>query len=147
MATTVAVLGLAGCASGPRDPSGLVTSRATTDTYSVRVGDCLAKLPTDSAAQLTLLPCDQEHYWEVFASATLTGDTFPGESSLRKQAQSACEDAFDGFVGLSVKKSKLDITMLTPTRQTWAEASDREVTCLVGSTSGGVTGTLHGAAR
>jgi hypothetical protein len=144
-AALVAAVLLGGCASGVRDSAGQVTAPATTDSFSVRVGDCLDKLPTDSTAKISLLPCAQPHYWEAFASPTLAGDDFPGNSAVRDQAKSACTDAFEGFVGVAVTSSKLDLTMLTPTKETWTQADDREVVCLVGKSSGGVTGTLQGA--
>ena len=149
-AAAVAVLAtvlLAGCASGVRDSAGQVTAPATTDSFAVRVGDCLDKLPTDSTDRLSLRPCAQSHYWEAFASTTLTGDDYPGNSTVRDQANRACSDAFTSFVGVTVKSSKLSLTMLTPTKDTWTQADDREVVCLVGSDNGGITGTLKGAAK
>ncbi len=143
----VAVLALAGCAGGPRDSAGQVTAPATTDTYSVRVGDCLDKLPSESTDELSLLPCGAPHYWEAFATSTLTASAYPGNAAVGDQARAACETAFAPFVGTTAKKSKLDLTMLTPTKETWTQADDREVVCLVGSQSGGITGTLKGAAR
>ena len=138
---------LAGCASGVRGSAGGVTAPTTTDSFSVQVGDCLGKLPTESTTQLRLLPCAEEHYWEAFATATLTGEDFPGNATVRDQAGQACDAAFEGFVGVPARKSKLNLTMLTPTSETWTQAGDRAVVCLVGSPSGGVTGTLKDAGR
>lgn len=143
----VAGFALLGCTPGPRDGAGQVTAPATTDTFSVRVGDCLDKLPSESTDALALLPCAQPHFWEAFASTTLEGEDYPGTAAVRDRAEQACNAAFEGFVGLPEKKSRLDITMLTPTRETWIGAGDREVVCLVGSPSGGITGTLKDAAR
>lgn len=147
VAGVVLVLALAGCAAGVRDDAGRVTAPATTDTFSVRVGDCLGKLPSESTDELSLLPCTEPHYWEAFATATLTGEDFPGTAAVRNQAEDECNRAFAGFVGVAANKSKLELTMLTPTKETWTQANDREVVCLVGSPGGGVTGTLKDAAR
>jgi hypothetical protein len=140
-------LALGGCAAGVRDEAGRVTAPATTDTFSVRVGDCLDKLPSESTEELSLLPCTEPHYWEAFATATLAGDDFPGTAAVRNQAEDECTRAFTDFVGVTARKSKLELTILTPTKETWTQANDREVVCLVGSPSGGVTGTLQGAAK
>jgi hypothetical protein len=147
VAGALLALVLAGCGGDVRDDAGRVTAAATTDTFSVRVGDCLGKLPTESTAELSLLPCAEPHYWEAFATAMLTGDDFPGAAAVRNQAEDECTRAFAGFVGVAANKSKLELTMLTPTKETWTQANDREVVCLVGSPSGGVTGTLKDAAR
>ena len=143
----VACLALVGCADGVRDTAGQVTAPATTDTFSVRVGDCLDRLPTESTDKLSLLPCDAAHFWEAFASATLTGTDYPGNSAVRDQGKQACATSFQAFVGVASKKSKYDLSMLTPTKETWTQAGDREVVCLVGSSSGNVTGTLKGIAK
>lgn len=136
---------LAGCASGVRSSAGGVTAPTTTDSFSVQVGDCLGKLPTESTSEIQLLPCAEEHYWEAFATATLTGQDFPGNATVRDQAGQACDAAFEGFVGVPAKKSTLSLTMLTPTSETWNQAGDRAVICLVGNPSGGVRGTLRDA--
>ena len=143
----VASVVLGGCGTSARDGSGQVTVPATTDTFSVRVGDCLDKLPTDSTSSLSLLPCAQAHYWEAFATATLTGDDFPGNAAVREAAEKACDDPFEAFVGIAASTSKLELTMLTPTKDTWTQASDREVVCLVGSSAGKLTGSLRGVAK
>lgn len=145
-AVTAAVL-LTGCTAGPRDSAGQVTAETTTDSYSVQVGDCLAKLPIEGATQLSILPCGEEHYWEVYAVAELEGTTYPGDTTIRKQASQSCTERFEAFVGLPAKKSTLEINLLTPTAETWESASDRQVTCLVGRAAGGVTGTLAGSQK
>lgn len=146
LAAAAAVL-LAGCAAGPRDSAGQVTAETTTDSFSVQVGDCLAKLPIDGTTELSILPCAEEHFWEVYAETELTGSTYPGDAAIRKQASQACTDRFEAFVGLPARKSALEINLLTPTAETWQAAADRQVTCLVGRASGGVTGTLAGTAK
>ena len=147
LCAVLATIALAGCVGGVRDSAGQVTAPSTTDTFSVRVGDCLDKLPTESTDELALLPCGEPHYWEAFSSTALPDGDYPGNSALRDQTEKACSAAFTGFVGVPDRKSKLDLTMLTPTRETWTQAGDREVVCLVGSSTGGITGTLKGAAR
>jgi hypothetical protein len=142
-----AAFAVGGCTATTRDAAGQVTAPSTADTFSVRVGDCLDKLPSDSTDSLTLLPCGQAHHWEAFATASLTGDDFPGSSAVREVAEKACDAQFVTFVGIAVNKSKLELTMLTPTKDTWTQAADREVVCLVGTPSGGITGTLKGANR
>ncbi len=139
---------LAGCAAtGVRSSAGEVTAPTTVDSFSVQVGDCLGKLPSQSTTQLQLLPCADQHYWEAFATATLTGEEFPGNTEVRDQAEQACDDAFATFVGISATKSVFKLTMLTPTKETWTQASDRAVVCLVGNPNTGVSGSLKGAAK
>ncbi|HEY3546304.1 MAG TPA: septum formation family protein [Propionicimonas sp.] len=139
---------LTGCSTdAPRDSAGQVTAAATTDAFSIKVGDCVGKLDGDSAQKLPLMPCDQAHFWEAYASSKLDGTDFPGNSQVNDLSDKACGAAFTGFVGIAVDDSKYEVTYLAPTKESWTQAQDREVVCLVGSSSGNVTGSLKGKAK
>jgi len=138
---------LSSCAAeSPRNSAGQVTAPATVDSYSIKVGDCVSKLESDSASRLPLVPCDQEHAWEAFATGTLTGDEFPGNNGVQSQGGELCTQAFEPFIGVPAKKSKFELRVLAPTKESWAQ-QDREVVCLVGSSAGKLTGSLAGAAK
>jgi hypothetical protein len=146
--TAVLLVLLAGCSTdGPRNSAGQVTAAATTDTFSIKVGDCVGKLDGDSAQELPLTPCDQAHFWEAYASSTLEGTDFPGTSQINELSDKACSAAYKGFVGIAMDDSKYEVTYLSPTKESWTQATDREVVCLVGSSSGNLTGSLKGTAK
>jgi len=139
---------LTGCSTdAPRDSAGQVTAAATTDAFSIKVGDCVGKLDGDSAQKLPLMPCAQAHFWEAYASSKLDGTDFPGNSQVNDLSDKACGAAFTGFVGIAIDDSKYEVTYLAPTKESWTQAEDREVVCLVGSSSGNVTGSLKGKAK
>ena len=138
---------LTGCAAdGPRNSAGQVTAPVTVDSFSIQVGDCVTKLESDSTTRLPLVPCDQEHAWEAFATAELTGDEFPGNNGVQNQAGQLCTEAFEPFIGVAAKESKFEMRVLAPTKDSWAQ-QDREVVCLVGSSAGKLTGSLRGVAK
>ncbi len=146
--TAALALLLAGCAVGvPRDSAGQVTAAATTDAFSIKVGDCVGKVAGETAAELPLVPCAETHHWEAFSASNLEGEDFPGNAEVRDQADRACRAAFKGFIGVAADDSKYEVTFLSPTKETWTQAADREVVCLVGSLSGGITGTLKGVGK
>jgi len=139
---------LTGCSTdAPRNSAGQVTAAATTDAFSIKVGDCVGKLDGDSAQKLPLTPCDQAHFWEAYASSKLDGTDFPGTSQVNDLSDKACGSAFKGFVGIAIDDSKYEVTYLSPTKESWTQAQDREVVCLVGSSSGNITGSLKGKAK
>lgn len=147
LAVALALL-LAGCGAGvPRDSTGQVTAAATTDAFSIKVGDCVGKVDGDSTDKLPLVPCTDKHSWEAFAASDLTGADFPGNAEVKGQAEKACAAAFKAFIGIAADDSRYELTFLTPTKETWTQAADREVVCLVGSSSGGITGSLRGIAK
>ena len=139
---------LTGCSTdAPRDSAGQVTAAATTDAFSINVGDCVGKVDGDSAQKLPLMPCDQAHFWEAYASSTLEGTDFPGTSQVNELSDTACSSAFTGFIGIALDDSKYEVTYLSPTKESWTQAQDREVVCLVGLSSGNITGSLKGTAK
>lgn len=139
---------LTGCSTdAPRDSAGQVTAAATTDAFSIKVGDCVGKLDGDSAEELPLTPCDQAHFWEAYASSKLDGTDFPGTSQVNDLSDKACSAAYKAFMGIALDDSKYEVTYLSPTKESWTQAQDREVVCLVGSSSGNITGSLKGKAK
>ncbi|MDR1767742.1 MAG: septum formation family protein [Propionibacteriaceae bacterium] len=143
-----AAVALASCAApaGPRDASGKVTAEATIDTYSLRIGDCTDRLENGSATSFTVIPCDDAHYWEVFAGTVIAGEDFPGTTKVTDQAGDYCEQAFAEFIGKARKDSSYDLTFLQPTASMW-DYGYREVLCLAGSSTSTTTGTLADAGR
>ncbi len=143
-----AVMLVAGCSVTPsRDPSGQVTAAASADPYAVSVGDCTGPLGTGTVSNLTLVPCDQAHYWEAYDQTTLTDQTYPGASAVTTKANSFCSDSFRSWAGISTERTKYAMTYFYPTQETWTQAGDRQVVCFAGSDSGGITGTLKGVKK
>ncbi len=138
---------LTGCTGAVRDPSGQVTASSSVDAFSIKVGDCTGDLGQDQVSAAVLIPCDQPHYWEAYASSQLTGDDYPGVTQVTETADKACTSAFKAFVGVNTDKSDYAYTYFYPTEQTWTSAGDREVLCFVGLEAGGVTGTLKNAKK
>lgn len=139
---------VAGCSTdAPRNSAGQVTAAATTDAYSIKVGDCVGKLDGDSAEEVALTPCGQPHFWEAYSASTLDGTDFPGASQVDERSDEACNAAYQGFVGIARDDSRYEVMYLAPTKESWTQAKDREVVCLVGSSSGNLTGSLKGTAK
>lgn len=144
----LAALGFAGCAADePRDPGGQVTASVPSDAFSLQVGDCTGALTSGTVGEVTLIPCNQPHAWEVFAATELEGDDYPGSGKVQDQAEAFCNDQFKAFVGVAVNKSAYHLTVLQPTKQTWNDAGDRQVTCLAGDGEGKVEGSLRGTEK
>ncbi|MGC3954300.1 MAG: septum formation family protein [Propionicimonas sp.] len=144
----LAILGLVGCApAGPRDPDGQVTASVPTDAFSLQVGDCTGPLTSGTVGGVTLIPCAQPHAWEVFGATELPGEEYPGAGKVQDLAEEFCNGQFKAFIGVAVAKSKYHLTVLQPTKQTWNDAADRQVTCLAGDDDGKIEGTLAGAEK
>jgi hypothetical protein len=138
---------VAGCSGSPRDESGQVTAAASADAFQVKIGDCTGELGTGSVTNIALIPCDQKHYWEAYSSTTLSDASYPGVTKIQEEADEVCAATYKTFVGISTNKSKYSLTYMYPTLNTWTSANDREILCLAGSKTGGLTGSLKGTKK
>ncbi|MFZ1410018.1 MAG: septum formation family protein [Micropruina sp.] len=147
LALLFAAASLVSCSSeAPRNSAGEVTASAVAAAASIKVGDCTGELKEGSLSTADLVPCAQAHYFEAYASKILTDGDFPGEESLRKSADTYCNDQFETFVGVGSNDSTYVVFHLTPVAETWA-TGDRQILCLAGSEKGGLTGSLKGTEK
>jgi hypothetical protein len=146
-AALAAVLLTAGCGGAPRNDAGQVTASASSDAFQVKVGDCTGDLGTGMISDVVLIPCDQEHYFEAYASKQLSDVTFPGSTAISDQGNAFCAESYAPWSGISADKTKYTITFFSPIQETWTNANDREILCFIGSDKGGVTGSLKGAKK
>ena len=143
-----AVLLTAGCSGGaPRNDAGQVTASATADAFEIKVGDCMGSLSDSGSSPVPLVPCNQAHYWEAYASIKMTGDTYPGETAITTQAEKDCGTAFKAFVGVAPSDSDYSLTYYYPSQDSWEKGGDREILCIAGSASGGIKGSLKGVKK
>lgn len=121
-------------ASDPDLLSGVATSPS-----NLNAGDCFNEYvyrdQADFLQQITtLVGCDGPHDREAYFQTEYPsdeGDPAPPDETLRRWAESACLDEFEGFVGLEYVLSKLEIGAIVPTFESWTDDGDRNVICFV----------------
>ncbi len=100
--------------------------------FSLKAGDCFNQGDAAEVENVELVDCDELHQYEVFAAADVeapSGARFPGSDQLEFVAFSLCLGHFDEYVGETYENSLLDIQTLSPSRDSWEDAGDREVVC------------------
>ena len=124
---------------GGTTTSSTPTSTPTTEAgtrinfFDLKVGDCF-DIPADSKGQATLFSsCEPLHVYEAYAIVTMTtgGATYPGDDAVNTFGNTACADAFAGYVGTSTSSSKFDFQYITPSKETWEGQNDRELMCIL----------------
>ena len=132
-----------------RDDEGNVTEESEIDIFSLKVGDCLTEeaLTGGETQTAPVVPCDEPHPYEVYHEFELEDGEYPGTDAIYDVAVEGCEAVFNTFVGIDWSESTLDYTWFEPTQQSWEQANDRLIQCIIGDSAGDVTGTLEGAAR
>ncbi len=140
------VLATAGCATQPL--GGVPTSASPSSTSvlaTLQVGDCTEAIELADASDLGTTDCAKTHAWEVAAVVPLSGDSYPGEDAVRQVANTECATAFADYVGVEPRFSPFGVTFLGPNQARWSDAGSRAVVCLVGTSAGGLTGSLKGS--
>jgi len=143
-------MGLTGCSLLPQQNPLNTTPNPDehkTDVFNISVGDCLNDTAGTTVTDVPQVDCSVPHDYEVFYDFKLSGSDYPGDTKVGEDATDGCKAAFAGFVGISYDDSAFVISNYNPTRDSWENANDRTVSCLIGEEDAKVTGTLKGAAR
>jgi len=126
----------------PREPAG----SEQTSVFDLEVGDCFSA-SAERIESMTVVDCVQPHVYETFAvldHPADEGQPFPG-NEIGEYADTACQPAFEAFVGIGYPDSTWFITTLPPTEETWA-AGDREIVCTLNNEQESeVTGSARGS--
>lgn len=147
-----ALSGIMGGSDAQRDDEGNVTEESNVDVFSLKVGDCMPA--TDSTGEITdvdVVPCSEPHTDEVFYEFELADGDLPSDDEIQAEVEAECVPAFTEFVGTDYYESTLDFWWMTPTEETWTQANDRLVQCIIyqpdeaGTGSMDVEGSLEGA--
>ncbi|GAB3543302.1 hypothetical protein GCM10027403_37280 [Arthrobacter tecti] len=145
---------LSGCTASTNDddgaapPSTPAPSQAAVSENELEAGQCMTDSGTAAEPNIEVLPCTEEHAFEVFATTELPEGDYPGLGEADALAQEFCRSEFDGFIGVEYDASELDLQYFYPVEEEWATEGGRSVICLVGQPAGAsTTGTLKGSAR
>lgn len=120
---------------------------------SIALGECtnLDMPEGEQGSQVTSIPktdCAQPHGWEAYAEKDYPLDAaFPGVSAVEKEAGDYCAGEFEGFMGVDYDTSDMELQYLYPTKDTWTSLNDRTISCLVGTSSNDVVGSLKGTKK
>lgn len=129
-----------------------VTQGGSESVFDIKPGDCLADPQSDEVSDIEVVPCGEEHDYELYHEFTTEHTEWPGSNeAFDDEAFDGCGSAFAEFVGLPFEESpSLWFTWFTPTQQSWENGDDRTIQCMVyksdddqGSNVVPVTGTLE----
>ncbi|WP_378148313.1 septum formation family protein [Cnuibacter sp. UC19_7] len=125
------------------------TDETQVDVFSIQVGDCLNDTTSGTeVSDVPLVNCSDPHDYEVYYDFDITGgSTYPGDDVVSQDAEDGCSAAYEAFVGIPYADSTLNYNYYTPTTQSWENADDRLVSCVIYDPAGKVTGTLEGSKR
>ena len=136
-----------------RDESGTLIEATSLPASDLRVGDCFQEehegpLPSEptSVQQVTAVPCDEPHDYEMIHSGFLAGTSYPGREGIAEQVGEACLPVFATFIGTEYEDSELEIGYIYPDEASFGRGA-KYLKCYVLDPQGPVTGSLEGSAR
>jgi len=132
-----------------RSDTGEIAKPGDLTAVDLRVGDCF-DLKDPAATEIENVvarPCTQEHQYELFYTGSMPEGDYPPNSVIEVFMNNNCMPAFLAYVGKEYEASKLDLSWLSPTSDSWRQG-DRSVQCSVYDPSADrLTGSLKGANR
>jgi hypothetical protein len=137
-----------GCSAGRDAKPGRDVS-----SFKIKVGDCVVP-PTEIKAELStvrVVSCASRHTQEAYAlvdyktaDGASPASVYPGDDVLKKYADGACAQRYEGYVGVAYADSSLFFTYLLPSARGW-QGGDRSVVCFVTTTGQSLTRSVKGS--
>ena len=125
--------------------AGVALAACRGNVFDLAVGDCFDQPDATVVTDVAVVPCVEPHDNEVYAAFELPEGDFPGEDDLAELATAGCLERFEEWAGTGYAQSRLVSQHLTPTREGWERADDREVVCFVQDEDGEpLVGSLEG---
>lgn len=118
----------------------VVTYRPVPGVFSLRAGDCLNS--SQNGLSVTILSCTTPHEAEVFATFSLTGSSWPGDTAAQQQASGGCANRIAGYLNPQLLNAGLTQQYVYPNQDAW-QAGVRTVVCEVSSASGPLSGSVR----
>lgn len=127
-----------------------LTACSSTPANDFEAGECTNDDLTGTVSEIETVDCDEVHTAEAFAQFDLEGDDFPGVDETQTQANEGCfGDRFTDYVGVPYVESIYDGFGIAPSEDSWNDADDRTVICVINSTTDGseLQGSAEGTDR
>ena len=126
-------------------PDGALTGSARDDSRIFPdVGQCTG--PQDvPVLDVKVVPCKQEHHYEVYAERVVKSAKAPSAKELAKLVNSVCVAEFKKFVGRAATASRYEYAYFIADAGLWTKIADHRLVCSVGSPKGGIKGSLADA--
>ena len=123
---------------------GLLLTACQQSVFDLEIGQCINVPTSGEVSTAEVVECSEPHDAEVFAlpqHPAGADEPFPGTTEIGEFADTECLAAFEPYVGTDYQSSALFFSALQPTQETWDQADDREVACLlVGENGAQLTG-------
>lgn len=127
-----AVVVVAWTSSADRLSRGEIAKGGDLAAGALRSGDCfdLKDSSSDLIANVEILPCAEEHEYEMFFVGGLPAGPFPSEDEINAYADENCIGAFEEYVGTRYEDSELEIFLLAPSEAAW-NTGDQSIQCAI----------------
>lgn len=133
---------------------GAVAAGCTQSALEFTIGECVNLPDGTQISEYETVDCEEAHDAEVYSLPQHPDGPeaeYPGQAALEQFADDRCKEDFESYVGIAYDESVIYSTALTPSQESWEQAEDREIVCLLvgepleGGTFAQLTGSKEGA--
>lgn len=131
-----------------RDDRGAIVRAGDVEATRLKVGDCF-DIPASDFAEVQARPCSQPHDAELVGRVRYPGpdrQPFPSDRKFFAAARSRCMKDFANHVGVPLRRSKLEMGIITPTKLGWG-GGDRQIQCVATRRSGKLDSSVRDSKR
>lgn len=112
----------------------LLAGACSASALEFTIGECVNLPDGTQISEYETVDCDTPHDAEVYALPQHPDGedaAFPGQVALEEFADDRCKQDFEEYVGVAYEESVIYSTALTPSQESWDDATDREIVCLL----------------
>ncbi len=112
----------------------LMVAACSPSALAFTIGECVNIPDGDQISDYERVDCAEAHDAEVYAlpqHPDAADAPYPGRESLNDFAAERCQGEFEPYVGIAYEQSTIYFSPLTPSQDSWDQAEDREVVCLL----------------
>lgn len=112
----------------------LIAAACSQSALEFTIGECVNLPDGNQISEYEQVDCVEAHDAEVYSLPQNPDGLeapFPGQATLETFADERCKEDFQGYVGLDYNESVIYSTALTPSQESWDDADDREIVCLL----------------
>ena len=106
----------------------------STNVFALKPGQCFQNPPASQTVlgvtYVTVVPCTTPHNAQAFVQFTVTGTSYPGVDSLKRQADTGCHARITKSVQKSKIKASMSLHYLYPLESSWT-SGHKTITCLI----------------
>lgn len=131
-------IAIIGCSETQQEQAKQTLGLDQRDVFTLKVGSCFNDTQNPEAGddeynlidEVPMRDCGKPHDNEVFYVFDLPdGPTVPNGETIEEIVNTACDKAYEAYVGIAYEDSLYYSNYMSPSDESWTQLDDREIVC------------------